>query len=321
MPQLIRNLKGGSLNSTALYQDHRGLFVRKLISTAADREYGYVRWYSQLKKLQRFNELIPGLVPKIYDAGFTDQGAYFDMEYIEADDIKTIFKQDQATEQTIEHINDRLWQAFDCLHQHKYPSMTSSLELYYQEEVFQKLQDARRFPEFEEFYQIDSYEYTSGRVQGLKSLAGDFAQLFREPVDEECYVHGNPTLENMLYSPDRGIVFIDLYEEGIVDSRFMDYSQVLQCCHSHYGMLNDGEISVSGNRADNSVYIPWSLGRFNQVFQNTLKSRTTAQQYRLVQLFEATQFFRMLPFKCHSGNITSAKYFYVHACSLVNRLL
>ena len=112
-----------------------------------------------------------------------------------------------------------------------------------------------------------------------------------------------------------------MYEEGIVDSRFMDYSQVLQCSNSLYGLLNDGFLKVKGNVTDYSIgQVPENLVYFNELFNNELKYRYPGH-YKLVKLFEATQFFRMLPFKCHADNIEAAKFFYAHACSLVNRLL
>jgi thiamine kinase-like enzyme len=320
MPQLVSNLKGGSLNFTAVYQDNDKKFVRKMISRMADREYGYVRWYSQLKKLQRFNEIIPGYVPRVLDVGTTNEGAYFDIEYVDAKDIKTIFKTHTSQEDLVK-INQRLWEAFDKLHHHSYSANKSSLGLYYQEEVLQKINDARKFPDFEKFYQIDHYDYRGQKIKGMKTLFKDFEKLFDQEITSECYVHGNPTLENILYSDQSGIVFIDLYEESIVDSMYMDYSQVLQCSNSHYGMLNDGNLYVDGNAVSTDVDIPRALVDFDELFNKELSLRCDQKTLRLVKLFEATQFFRMLPFKCHGSSVNSAKYFYAHACSLVNKIL
>lgn len=318
----IITLKGGSLNSTSLHIDTGHKFVRKLISTSANREYGYVRWYSQLKKLQRFNELIPGYVPKVYNAGVTENGAYFDIEYIDAKDIKTLFKENLLSRYQTERMHKSLWFAFDRLHSHKYVPNASSLKLYFHEEVLQKLNDARQFDEFEKFYQLDVYIHNGQTLSGIKNRLDEFSKLFEETITAECYVHGNPTLENILYDPikDR-IVFIDLYEEGIVDSQFMDYSQILQCSNSLYGLLNDGTLKVNGNTTEFSIEpISENLIYFNELFNDELRYRYPSH-YNLIKLFEATQFFRMLPFKCHAGNVEAAKFFYVHACSLVNRLL
>ena len=317
----IITLKGGSLNSTCLHIDGDRKFVRKTISTAANREYGYVRWYSQLKKLQRFNAIIPEFVPQVLDAGISAVGAYFDIEYIKAKDIKTLFRENLLTVEQTERMHTSLWYAFDRLHQHNYKPNAGSLKLYFQEEVLQKLNDARQFPEFEKFYQIDQYEHNGETFAGVLNKLEQFGKLFDQPVEQESYVHGNPTLENILYNPETNrIVFIDLYEEGIVDSKFADFSQILQCSNSLYGLLNDSVLTINGNTTLCQITVPNNLTYFDQLFKNELQTRYPTD-YHLVRLFEATQFFRMLPFKCHAGNIEAAKFFYAHACSLVNRIL
>ena len=116
----ITKLKGGSLNSTCLHQTDNKIFVRKSIRTDADREYGYVRWYSQLKKLQRYNEMFPGLFPEIYDVNTTEYGTYFDIEYIDAVDIKTLFKKDILSTEQVKDLHLALWESFDTIHSHTY---------------------------------------------------------------------------------------------------------------------------------------------------------------------------------------------------------
>jgi hypothetical protein len=305
--EYITKLKGGSLNSTSLHIDGERIFVRKLISTKANREYGYVRWYSQLKKLQRYNELFPGLVPKVLDAGVTAEGAYFDIEYIDNKDIKTLFKKGLIKD--VEALNVALWSAFSTLHSNTYTPTTNSLMLYYKEEVEQKLNDARQFPEFERYFRTIDVDYNK------------FKALFNQPITSECYVHGNPTLENILYDPlTNKVTFIDLYEEGIVDSKFADYSQVLQCSNSYYGLINDSNARMEGDKIIFNHVIPKELETFNNLFVSEIQVRYP-NDYKLVKLFEATQFFRMLPFKCHVGDINKAKIFYKHATELVNEIL
>ena len=45
-------LKGGSLSGTYLVSSGGRKKIRKEISLDGDREYGFVRWHSQLKKMQ-----------------------------------------------------------------------------------------------------------------------------------------------------------------------------------------------------------------------------------------------------------------------------
>jgi hypothetical protein len=136
---VITKLKGGSLNSTCLYEVGDSKFIRKSISTAANREYGYVRWYSQLKKLQRFDTLFPGLVPGVIDAGVDKEGAYFDIEYIPGKDIKTLFVNNEIND--TDKLVTELFNSLDTIHQYQYSHNPSSLMLYFMEEVEQKLQE------------------------------------------------------------------------------------------------------------------------------------------------------------------------------------
>jgi len=321
----VITLKGGSLNSTCLHKTNDLWFVRKTISTNSNREYGYVRWYSQLKKIQRYNNLFPGLVPKLLDVSIDSKGdAYFDIEYINAKDIKTLFKDNSLLTNQIDKMHDALWYAFDQIHSVEYKPNVNSLKLYFVEEVEQKLKDALNFEEFNNFFNLDNYHYNEEIFSGLKNtiVHEKFKKLFDIKIDQEGYVHGNPTLENILYSPENDkITFIDLYEEGIVDSKFMDYSQILQCSNSYYGIMNDSPKVISGNTVLSLSVIPSSLDYFNKIFKSRIFNQYGDEKIKLVDLFEATQFLRMLPFKCHAGDFNSAKFFYAHACYLVNKII
>lgn len=316
----ITRLKGGSLSSTCLHESPDISFVRKSVSTVKDREYGFVRWYSQLKKLQRYQTLFPGLVPRILNVGYGDDTAYFDLEYLaDYQDIKTILSSDWVTQADIKNINTALWSAFNVLHSNGYTANPGAGALYYKEEVLQKLIDANTVNEFQEFYNLDSYLYNGKNVPGIQRHLNSLEEFFRNlNLSSEEYTHGNPTLENTMYSPSQNrIMFIDLYEESIVDSKFLDYSQVLQCSRSLYGYVNDRQVIVEDNSVSHNLTIPASFREFNQLFEQGIDSKDRAT----VDIFEATQFIRMLPFKCFAGDINKAKFFYVHACYLLDKIL
>jgi hypothetical protein len=59
---IIKKLKGGSLSSTFLIKEKNRKKIRKQVSLTKNREYGFVRWYSQLKKIQKYNKLFPEIV-------------------------------------------------------------------------------------------------------------------------------------------------------------------------------------------------------------------------------------------------------------------
>ena len=316
----ITKLKGGSLSNTSLYEDGNKKFVRKSIDTKRNREYGYVRWYSQLKKLQRFGET--GLFPKVLGVGTTEKTAYFDIEYLEGyRDIKTILTEDTLTESQIEKINEAVCVSFDNLHRKMYLPIKGAGSLYFKEEVLQKLTDAFKYKKFYNFYEnglLDSFEYNGQITHGIQNFMPELENFFNElNLTTEETIHGNPTLENMMYSfkEDR-VMFIDPYEESCLDSRLLDYSQVLQCSRSHYGYITDRGVTVVGPSVGYHGSIPNNFIVFNKLFED----RIDPSDKKTIDVLEATQFIRMLPFKCAAGETEKAMFFYVHACHLLSKV-
>ena len=316
----ITKLKGGSLSNTSLYEGGNKKFVRKSIDTKRNREYGYVRWYSQLKKLQLFGET--GLFPKVLGVGTTDKTAYFDIEYLEGyRDIKTILTEDTMTHDVIEKINEAVWCSFDNLHRKMYLPIKGAGSLYFKEEVLQKLTDAFKYKKFYNFYEnglLDSFEYNGQITHGIQNFMPELENFFNElNLTTEETIHGNPTLENMMYSfkEDR-VMFIDPYEESCLDSRLLDYSQVLQCSRSHYGYITDRGVTVVGPSVGYHGSIPNNFIVFNKLFED----RIDPSDKKTIDVLEATQFIRMLPFKCAAGETEKAMFFYVHACHLLSKI-
>jgi hypothetical protein len=314
-------LKGGSLSQTCLIEKNNKKFVRKSVSLIDNREYGYVRWYSQLKKLQRYNQMFPSLFPKVLDASYDQNLAYFDIEYMNGySDLNKIMSSENLTNNQISKINNALWSAFDQLHSIKYKSNTSAAYLYYKEEVDQKIVDARKYHEFESFFRYETYEFNGKKIYGIQRYQDKIKKLFQEvQLESEESIHGNPTLENTMYSFEQDkIVFIDPYEESIIDSRFLDYSMVLQSSNSLYEYINNRSVSIDNSIVwCNNFETPLGVFTFNELFMKRIDSK----ERELVDVLEATQFIRMLPFKCAAGNFDHAKYFYLHACHLLSKIL
>ena len=316
----ITKLKGGSLSNTSLYENGAEKFIRKSVSTKQNREYGYVRWYSQLKKLQRFGST--GLFPKVLGVNLREETAYFDIEYLEGyRDIKTILTEDTLTKSQIEKINEAVWGSFDNLHRKMYLPIKGAGTLYFKEEVLQKLYDAFKYQKFSDFYEsglLDSFEYNGQITHGIQNFMPELDILFGQlNLTTEETIHGNPTLENMMYSfkEDR-VMFIDPYEESCLDSRLLDYSQVLQCSRSHYGYITDRGVTVVGPSVGYHGNIPNNFIVFNKLFED----RIDPWEKKTIDVLEATQFIRMLPFKCAAGETEKAMFFYVHACHLLSKI-
>jgi hypothetical protein len=315
---IVIPLKGGSLSQTYRLPQHD--LVCKEIVRDKNREYGFVRWYSQMKKLQRYNTLYPNLFPKVLGVNVDGTTAGFKMEYMKGfRDIKTILADDVLTDDQIFRISQAVWKGLNQLHSVTHDPIPGAGKLYFEEEVWQKLKDAITVPEFAKFHSHGTYEYNGRIVQGIGASFHELENFFTElTLIQEENIHGNPTLENILYSFDEDrVVFIDVYDESMIDSRFLDYAQVLQCSRSHYGYINDNQVEIGGVSVTHRLQIPKNFETFNYHFESEIAEPRTKE---IVDVFEATQFIRMLPFKVLAGEIDKAKFFYVHACYLLSKV-
>jgi len=316
---IVIPLKGGSLSKT--YRMPQYNMVCKNVSTENEREYGFMRWYSQTKKMQRLSALHPDLFPKIIDIRSDGKSAELRMEWLEGyRDVKSILSKDELTDEQIFKISKAIWKGFETIHARKYDPIPGAGLLYFYEEVEKKLIDANFASEdFFRFTSQDTFEYDGRIVHGIYNYMDEMRNFFSElDLIEENDILGNPTLENIMYSFEEDKVkFIDLYDESMIDTRFLDYAQVLQCSRSHYGFINDNEVLIGGISVTHRLQIPKNFETFNYHFESEIAEQRTKE---IVDVFEATQFIRMLPFKVLAGDIDKAKFFYVHACYLLSKV-
>jgi hypothetical protein len=105
-----------------------------------------------------------------------------------------------------------------------------------------------------------------------------------------------------------------------VDCREADFSQILQCSDSHYGIMSDYEPTVSGASVILEYKIPTPLIQFNEVILKSFTSPTLDLNIELLDFLHVSQFVRMLPFKVQSGDLNRAILFYALSCKLMQEM-
>ena len=297
----IRDFKGGSLSSTSLMTDEEGKsFVRKTVSLVANREYGFQRWYSQLKRLQRYSVSFPNFFPKVLRFGKELDYAYMDIEYFENAVNAQEYIENSKNENEINSFFDSLVTLLSRLHKDKIFSNNEAMELYIYEEIEQRLKDCNENNVFTDFLQHKEIVFNGIKVTSFLQQLDEYKKISSECyVDSfETFTHGNITLENMLYVPDeKRIILIDPYEENIIDSIFAEYSQLLQSTNSKYEIYNRYEAHVNGNIITLNAPESFGIDYLNKKISKYMDNNFSRKQYFVVKLFEISQFIRMLPFK------------------------
>lgn len=310
-------LKGGSLATTAIVDDGEKKFVRKKISIAKEREYGYYRWYSQLKKMQRLGRMYPGMFVKVIDFGYEERHvrfrshesyAYMDLEYHpDAVNCYEYLCEKRTDNEVINLFNKIIWK-LNMLHVVRIPSFSNSMNLYFQEEIINKLTDATAT--HMGFNHLLHEE--SNITHMLKPMREKAIKLYVDPF--ESWTHGNVTLENILYLRDSDeVLFIDPYEENVIDNKLNEYSQLMQSSNSHYELMVQ-----HGDKFE----VPEGIKNFNIVLKGHLNKHLTNTERMLVKFFEASQYYRMLPFKLKANrNIDAVRPFLETAERLTQEFL
>jgi hypothetical protein len=294
-------LKGGSLSGTYLCKSHgKKPFIRKEASLIEHREYGYQRWYSQLKRLQRYNFYFPGVFPELITYGKKGDLAYFDIEFFEDSVTVHEFLTTTSDKVNIDALFKELVVVMNKMHGKEIPSTASPFELYIYEEIEQKINACRNNKRFMEFIKLYEIYFNGEKVPALNWVIDDFKKLSKKVYTSttETFTHGNLTLENILYQPKTGkVIFIDPYEENIIDSALCDYSQILQSCNSKYEIYNSIKPIIHSDGVEFKAANFEGLNYFNNKFVDFLKERHSANDIITIRLFEVSQYARMLPFK------------------------
>ncbi|MBU3589066.1 phosphotransferase [Polynucleobacter sp. 80A-SIGWE] len=296
-----KRLKGGSLSGTYFCVDGAGTaFVRKEVSLKDNREYGFQRWYSQLKRLQRYSQQFPGLFPGVIKFGRDGDLAYFDIEYIGGSITAHDYLLEHPPQKDIEKMLSVLLDSMGRMHSIQFPSTSAAMDLYVYEEMEQKIGACLGNSRFQKLIAQRDITFNGKRVTGIYWAIDEFKRCIKQsyinPV--ECFTHGNITLENVLYQPDEKLItLIDPYEENIIDSKLAEYSQILQSSNSYYEIYNATTPSVSDSNVEAYIEIPPGISCFNKLFFKHLEAECTKEELRVVRLFEISQYVRMLPFK------------------------
>ena len=294
-------LKGGSLSGTYLCMPNNGnLFVRKEVSVSINREYGYQRWYSQLKRLQRYSVLFPNLFPNIIQYGMVDDIAFFDMEYFEDSITVSDFLLMASNTSQVDNLLMKLLAELQKLYALKIPSTSLSVDLYIFEEIEQKINACKENKRFQEFSKDGTTIFNGVKVPLLEFEINNYRSIFKNAYKSpyETFTHGNLTLENILFQPkNERIIFIDPYEENIIDSPLADYSQLLQSSNSKYEIVNSTPFEISGNIVNIKLPNTNFLDYFNMQLIDILKKQYNSNDFKVIQLLEISQYARMLPFK------------------------
>ncbi len=301
MFEKILNLKGGSFSKTEVLRfDNKDLRVRKLISIEHEREFGLVRWQSQIRKIQQLKQILPENIPSIISMGVYNKNFYYEIPYYENSEnlFQYLSKCDSFESKKI---FEKLIPLIEEYSRFKYGTIQGSVAVFFFEEVINRLEIAKN-----KIADNQSQLYLSkDEIKYIKSLIKDFTKikskifsyLQKEEV-EECLTHGNLTLENILYDNcTSNIIMIDPYSETYSEILIGDISQLLQSAASNYEQINEQKEEIGTSLLNEiNLDVPVGMKCFKELLDNYINENFEKDKL-LMDIMHGAQFIRMFPFK------------------------
>ena len=294
--RFIKELKGGSLSRTVVMSSDQSKWVRKYISIEQNREYGLVRWQSQLRKLQILRARFPEHVLPVLGAGVEKDFYYFDIPYVaNCQNLYEAVLSSESFEEIAKHLAHIIKMMADC----PLEAASGSLSIYFHEELKRPLQNAQKVLDTAPtFLSPEECIYFKSRFHNVLPKLDDIICSYQDHIVAESLTHGNFTLENAIWDYDNNkILMIDFYAETYCESILGDISQIFQSSRSGYEAVSE-HFGTSGLSITQYPHerIPKKLIDFSQYFES-LMSEENWYDSDLVNLFLASQFTRMFPFK------------------------
>jgi len=316
--EIVKELKGGSLSKTLVIAKERNLFVRKLISRKHNREYGLVRWQSQIRKLQVLNKFLPNSISSILAICTFEDYYFYDMPY---------YSNSSNCSEALLHgelpelIAEKIIILLNKMVKINFGIARGSLAVYVSEELLTPLllaSEASKSYSFplnsqEKSFFMAAVEDAIPKVKMLLDLVANLEVM-------ESLTHGNLTLENILWDKNsEELIMIDPYAETYCECIIGDVSQLFQSSLSGYEFISSLFEKQTYSICEYPLHlIPASHTHFARSLSDLLDREEWFSRINL-DIFRASQFIRMFPFKLVSSPRQGAA-FMIHGINLLNQI-
>jgi len=314
---ILISLKGGSFSTTNVMFDGNEKFVRKSISISDNREYGFIRWQSQIKKLQLLKNFLPNETISIEKIGIDDKSYFYDMAYQEnCIDCYQALLYGESPELIVSEVLKLIKKMSEI----SLVNNNGSMLIYINEEILSPLLFAEKsIKKSKSFFNDNEINDILKKISRALLYIDKLLNNNSFMDIQESIIHGNLTLENLLWNTDtKKIMMIDPYSESYCDSILGDISQRLQSSQSGYEFISNNY------ETNNILKYPLNLIPHNfLLFSNLLIDKVKLEKWfneSYLNLFKASQFTRMFPFKIEKSP-RQAFLFLLHGIDLLENTL
>ena len=235
-PSVLRRFEGGSFAETLLLEQSGQYVVRKRATKHANLSAGYARLKNQFRTLNRFAQLCPGIVPRLYAEEDSSHEYFYDMEFL--DQYRPLSQCDAPRQvQALDPLMEQFDRYVYC-HRTRYPALAEDWFLkHLNDKIYAKIDilaanDRLRPLLIGEGVTIDGVPHAS-----LETLLGRITAPGTAPLFQPrclALVHGDLTFQNIMAGPDGVTKVIDMESTDSPDALELDLGKLFQSVFSGY---------------------------------------------------------------------------------------
>ncbi|NQU35406.1 MAG: HAD hydrolase family protein, partial [Bacteroidetes bacterium] len=235
-PTVLKRFKGASFSETLLVEDEEKLFIRKRASKRHDLSLGYIKLKNQYKTMERFHKLSPSIVPALYGEHEDSMEYYYDMEYLSQHKLVWEYPSQEKTQALI----CLLETMFNDIYSFKRDIVFSGRDWlinHLSNKIFSKFDRLEQHPELSKLINDETLIIDGEKYDGLNILLErvtktNFIDLLAP--NKFSAIHGDLTLENILYLPHNDVKVFDMDGGEYIDAPELDMGKLLQSIIARY---------------------------------------------------------------------------------------
>lgn len=298
--QIISDYSAGS-NATTLYaiKDDRSIFRKYVVGADAEKLHEQVEW------IERYREVLP--LPSILDEKQDDGMTLYDMPAVSGASGFFEFIHTNPVESSAAIIRS----VFDSLEKGLYSKASGVAESdvtdrYIDEKILKNIRLIEGNHRWAEFLRQDEVMINGRKVRGFPHLKAAMTKEKLKEIfasDTVSPIHGDITVENIIIAPvssgyEGGYYLIDPNTGNILDSKFIDYSKLLQSLHGGYEFLmRTDRCSMSGNEIRFMSGVSRAYRDLYGDYKRYLGERFNEAEVRSIYYHEIADWLRLMPYK------------------------
>jgi len=229
--EIVKTFRGNSFSKTFLVIDKEGCFVRKHIFKKEPTMEHCEKLKRQASDMKRFHYYDSSLVPKVLREKETAHDYCYDMEYLKGYTQLDEFSEKVRIE-VLENLIDNLTQRVYCYR--KKNNSTAFVDNFFETKIYPKLESyASECHVMDCLINDEKVKINGKEYYGIRAVLDNLG-IHKFNTEYTSPIHGDLTLQNILYDGHQDYKLIDMDGSRYMDSCYFDLGKIFQSIVSKY---------------------------------------------------------------------------------------